>query len=177
MQFRVLVTYATRSGSTEEVARMFAEQFRSHDLAVDLRPAKDVLCGDSYDAIVIAVPLYMGKMHKDMGRFLSRNRAAVEKAQTALFVLGPVQKAEKDWDGASTQVEKELKRYPWLKPVVRCIVGGRFDPGRLWFPFNLIPALRKIPASDVLDWELIREQGGVLAQRFESAHANVQSPY
>ena len=36
------------------------------------------------------------------------------------------------------------------------LVGGRFDPARLRFPYNLIPALKQAPASDARDWEEIR---------------------
>jgi menaquinone-dependent protoporphyrinogen oxidase len=166
MQPNVLVAYATRAGSTEEVAQTLAEVLRSRDLAVDVRPATDVNSVETYSAVVIAVALYMGKMHKDVRRFLSMHRIALTKTPVALFVLGPVQKEEKDWIGAQKQLDEELRNFPWLSPVDQHIVGGRFDPAKLGFPFNLIPAMRKMPASDALDWNLIREQANGLAERF-----------
>jgi menaquinone-dependent protoporphyrinogen oxidase len=50
----------------------------------------------------------------------------------------------------------ELAKFAWLQPVSVLLVGGRFDPARLRFPYNLIPALKHAPASDARDWEEIR---------------------
>jgi hypothetical protein len=36
------------------------------------------------------------------------------------------------------------------------VLGGSFDAGKLGFPFKLIPALRKMPGSDVRDWTAIQ---------------------
>ena len=53
-------------------------------------------------------------------------------------------------------LDAELAKFTWLKPVSVQLVGGRFDPTRLRFPYNLIPALKQAPASDARDWEEIR---------------------
>jgi menaquinone-dependent protoporphyrinogen oxidase len=174
MHSNVLVAYATRTGSTKEVAQAIAEVLRSHEISVDLQSAENVSSIEPNDAVVIAVPLYMGKFHKDVRRFLSAHRAALAKTPVALFVLGPVQKEEKDWIGAKQQLEKELNNFGWLSPIAQHIVGGRFDPARMGFPFNLIPAMRKMPASDVLDWDLIREKAGELAMRSRNDEAVMQ---
>ena len=43
-------------------------------------------------------------------------------------------------------------KFPWLAPIANEVFVGRFDPAKLRFPFTLIPALKKIPASDIRDW-------------------------
>jgi len=166
MQQRVLVAYATRAGSTEEVAQTLADVLRCHGMVVDVCRARDLKSLENYSAVVIAVALYMGRMHKDVRRFLSTHQAALTKVPVALYVLGPVQKEEKDWAGARQQLDKELRNFPWLAPVDQHIVGGKFDPASLGFPFNLIPAMRGMPVSDALDWNLLRERAIWLAERF-----------
>lgn len=104
-----------------------------------------------------------------MRRLLSEHRHTLAKLPVALFVLGPVHSDEKEWTGARRQLEKELKKFPWLSPVVQQIVGGRFDPARLGFPFKLIPALRKMPSSDVRDWNIIQTLSNKLAEQFRAA--------
>ncbi len=156
MEPLVLVTYATKYGSTEEVAGAIAETLRERGVAAELLPARNVLSIDKYGAVVLGAPLFMGRMHGDARRFLSENRISLMKMPVALFVLGPVEKKEKDWVGARQQMEKELTKFPWLSPVAKEILGGKFDPANVGFPFNLIPALRKIPASDARDWTAIR---------------------
>jgi menaquinone-dependent protoporphyrinogen oxidase len=98
----------------------------------------------------------MGRFHKDARRFLSAHRNALSKMPVALFVLGPVQTDEKDWAGARTQLKKELAKYPWFSPISPKILGGKFDPLKLGFPYSFIPALRKLPAGDARDWTAIR---------------------
>jgi menaquinone-dependent protoporphyrinogen oxidase len=156
MERPVLVTYATKYGSTEEVARAIAETLRESGVAVELLSARSVHSLAGYCAAVLGAPLYIGRMHGDARRFLSVNRSDLMKMPVALFVLGPVEKKEKDWVGARQQMEKELTKFPWLSPVAKEILGGKFDPTKIGFPFNMIPALRKIPASDARDWTAIR---------------------
>jgi menaquinone-dependent protoporphyrinogen oxidase len=43
------------------------------------------------------------------------------------------------------------------------VIGGKFDPNRLRFPWNLLPALRNMPPSDLRDWEAIRAWASRLA--------------
>jgi menaquinone-dependent protoporphyrinogen oxidase len=152
----VLVTYATRYGSTEEVALAVAETLRENGVSVETQPVRSVQTPERYGAIVLGVPLYMGRFHQDARRFLSAHGNALIKMPVALFVLGPVQTVEKDWAGARTQLEKELARYPWFSPVSPQIFGGKFDPLKLGFPYSLIPPLRKLPAGDARDWTAIR---------------------
>jgi menaquinone-dependent protoporphyrinogen oxidase len=163
---KVLVTYATRMGSTEEVAQRVACKLRESGLAVDVLPARHVRSLESYGAVVLGAALYVGRLHKDARRFLAANRDLLIKLPVALFVLGPVQKDEKDWKGAQNQLEKQLRDFPWFAPVALSIVGGKFDAARLGFPFNLIPALRRMPPSDVRDWEAIDTFASELALQF-----------
>jgi menaquinone-dependent protoporphyrinogen oxidase len=159
----VLVAYATRYGSTEEVARAIAETLHGIGVAVETQPVGNIRSLELYSAVVLGVPLYMGRMHKDARRFLATYRNALTKMPVALFVLGPVQKDEKDWSGARTQLKRELSKYPWFCPVSQEIFGGKFDPSKLGFPFSLFPPLRKLPAGDARDWTAIRAWASDLA--------------
>jgi menaquinone-dependent protoporphyrinogen oxidase len=165
--YPVLVTYATRNGSTEEVARAVGETMRHDGLPVEIKPVKDVQALKPREAVVLCVPLYMGRLHRDARQFLSENRDALTKIPVALFVLGPVQNVEKDWKGAQQQLAKELAKLPWLSPVAQHIVGGKFDPAKLGFPFNFI--MKKMPMSDVRDWTAIREFASQLAITLQPA--------
>lgn len=159
----VLVTYATRSGSTAEVAQAVAQTLRENSISVDIQPVRSARSLEQYAGVVLGVPLYMTRFHKDARRFLAENRETLRKVPVALFVLGPAKKDEKDWTGAQKQLEKELAAVSWFSPVSQKILGGKFDPAKLSFPFNLIPALRRIPASDVRDWAAIRDWATDLA--------------
>jgi menaquinone-dependent protoporphyrinogen oxidase len=163
----VLVAYATRYGSTHEVAEVIAETFRDCGLTADVRAVKDVPSLTEYNAIVLGAPLIMYRWHKDARRFLSRHRKILTKLPVALFVLGPVQAPynEKEWKDSHDQLNKELAKFPWLKPVTVEILGGRFDPSKLGFPLKMFAG--KEPASDIRDWTMIRKWAVNLAEKLK----------
>ncbi len=97
-------------------------------------------------------------------RRLSNGVASVTTEHRAKgFVPGPLERREKDWVGAEQQLKEVLARLPWLKLAASEIVGGAFNPANPRFPFNLIPPLRKMPASDARDWTVIRAWANGLA--------------
>ena len=158
MEEKILVAYASSYGSTQEVAEVVAETLRSHGLTVDLQPMRKVRTLNGYSALVLGVSIYMFHWHKDALRFLSQHQKILTGGlPVAIFTGGPVSSGdEKEWQEVRSQVDQELAKYSWFKPVSVEIVGGRFDPAKLRFPWNLLPALRNMPASDLRDWAAIR---------------------
>jgi menaquinone-dependent protoporphyrinogen oxidase len=171
MSASILVGYATRYGSTQEVAEAVAATLRERGLAVDIEPMRQVRTLDQYRAIVLGAPLYMFHWHKDALRFLARHRAALTARPVAIFALGPFHAEEKEFQGSREQLDKELAKFPWLKPAAITIFGGKFDPQKLTFPHNLLPALKNMPASDIQDWTAIRAWASDLAAQFQPALA------
>jgi menaquinone-dependent protoporphyrinogen oxidase len=174
MPATILVTYATRYGSTREVAEAITALLHQHGLEVDLRPLREVENLADYQAVVVGAALYMGRLHKEMRRFLARQRAALTERPVAVFALGPVNQEEKDWEGGRTQLHGQLAQFPWLKPVALELFGGRFDPALLRFPWTLLPALKKIPASDARDWAAIRAWASTLPVKLRATSAEAQ---
>lgn len=156
MPASVLVAYATRYGSTQEVAEAVAARLRESELTVDIQPMREVRSLSGYNAVVLGAALYMYQWHKDALRFLSRHRKALTERPVAVFALGPVHdpRDEKEWRDSRAQLDKQLAKYPWLAPVAIEILGGKFDPARLSFPMNKLAG--KEPASDIRDWAAIR---------------------
>lgn len=175
MENKVLVAYASTYGSTQEVAEDVAGTLRSQGLAVDLQPARNVWTLEGYRAAVLGAPLYMFHLHKDALRFLSRHQKALSGGlPVAIFAGGPFdsgdEKASQDenvWQEVRKQLDQELAKFPWLRPISIEVIGGKFDPSRLCFPWNLIPALKQMPPSDLRDWGAIRAWAEGLAVKFQ----------
>jgi len=160
MSASVLVAYATRYGSTKEVAEKVAAALREGGRDVAVENLKDVRSVEAYCAVVVGVPLYIGSMLGDAKRFLTQHQAALLKRPLAIFSLGPLSLDEAEAKGAREQLDKELAKFPTLTPVDVTLFAGKFDPKALHFPDNLltvIPAspLHDRPASDKRDWDAI----------------------
>ena len=160
MSALVLVGYATRYGSTQEVAEAVAATLRERGLEVDIQPMRQVRTLAGYSAVVLGAPLYMFRWHKDARRFLSRHRKALTERPVAIFALGPTHDPydEKEWQDSRAQLDKELAKFPWLTSVALEMFGGKYDPAKLRFPINLLAGME--PASDIRDWTAIRAWAG-----------------
>jgi menaquinone-dependent protoporphyrinogen oxidase len=168
METKVLVAYASSYGSTKEIAEVISETLRSQGLVVDLRPIRKVRILEGYSAVVLGAPLYMFRLHKDALHFLSQHRKMLtDHLPLAIFAGGPFGQGDgKEWQEVRAKFDLELAKFPWLTPLSVLMVGGKFDPAKLRFPYNLIPVLKKMPASDLRDWVAIRTWANSLAAQF-----------
>jgi menaquinone-dependent protoporphyrinogen oxidase len=146
---RVIVAYATRAGSTHEVAERIGTGLRTAGLDVEVRAADEVDGLDGYDAVVLGGALYMGRWHRDARRFLRRHRELLGRLPVAVFAMGPLTLEEDDVAGARRQLDAALARVPRVAPFEVAIFGGVIDPARLRFPFS------RMRATDARDWDAI----------------------
>jgi menaquinone-dependent protoporphyrinogen oxidase len=161
----VLVAYASRHGSTREVAERIAATLSERGLAVDVRPAADVGVVAGYDAVVLGGALYTGRWHADARRFLKRQGAGLTAMPVAIFAMGPRTLEPADVQGSREQLDHALARFPDLAPASVAIFGGVLDPAQLRFPFN------RMPASDARDWAAIDAWARELAASLAPASA------
>ena len=147
----ILVAYATKHGSTHEVAETIAARLAEAGVETHTLPADRVRSLDEYAAVVLGAPLYMGRWHGDARAFLRRFRHELEARPLAVFALGPVEDEEEQWKGARKQLDAALARFPGLAPASVGVFGGAIVPETLHFPFS------RMPAGDLRDWDAIEE--------------------
>jgi menaquinone-dependent protoporphyrinogen oxidase len=157
----ILVAYASKHGSTREVAVAIADSLRSRGFDVELEEAADVRDVSGYSGVVVGGALYTGRWHRDAIGLLRRHRGQLGTVPVAVFGMGPKTDSPGDLDGARRQVEHALAKVPDVRPLAVGVFGGVVDPTKLRFPFS------RLPASDARDWDAIRrwadEVGAALA--------------
>lgn len=158
----ILVTYASRYGTTREVAEGIASTLREQYVNVDVRPAVEVDDLGPYDAVVIGGGIYMGRWHRDARGFVREFAEELSDMPVAVFALGPLTDKPEDHAASTKQLERALARLP-VQPFAVRVFGGAIDPRKLHFPFN------HMPAADVRDWDAIRAWAAQLAETFEVA--------
>ena len=156
MPAKILVAFATRYGSTQGVAEAIAATLREAGVESELKAFREVRDLEGYSAVVAGAPLMMFKWHKDAFGFLSRHRQTLQDLPVAVFALGPVHDPHDDeeWQNSRAQLNKELAKVPWFRPIVVQMFGGKFDPAVLKFPLNKFAG--SAPATDIRDWNAVR---------------------
>jgi menaquinone-dependent protoporphyrinogen oxidase len=90
MVMHVLVAFATKHGSTGEIAAAIGSALRDAGLEADVRSARDVPTIAPYDAVVLGSALYSAHWQRDANRFVKRHLAALQKRPVWLFSSGPL---------------------------------------------------------------------------------------
>ncbi|MGZ8687166.1 MAG: flavodoxin domain-containing protein [Gaiellaceae bacterium] len=147
---RVLVAYASKYGSVEEVARFVGGVLRDEGADCDVVATREAPHLNGYDLVVLGTGLYMARLHRDAGRFVRRHRDELARVPFAVFAMGPLSADPVEKETVRAQLEHGLERYPELAPVATEIFGGVIVPEKMPFPFN------RMPAGDHRDWDEIR---------------------
>ena len=163
MARHVLVAYATKHGTTREVAESIARTLRECGLSVELEEASRVRDIGRYDAFVVGGGLYMGRWHADARRLLKRHRRELAAKRVAVFGMGPDSLDESKVAESRRQLERALAGTPEIEPIAVAIFGGALEPDTWRFPFN------RLPAFDARDWEAIGRWAEDLAAQLSPA--------
>jgi menaquinone-dependent protoporphyrinogen oxidase len=159
----ILCTYASKHGSTREVAEAIAAALAEQGLSVDVRPTDAVRDLSGYDAVILGGALYTGRWQAR--RFLARFADALAAKPLAVFAMGPRTLDEADVAGSRAQLDHALARHPAVRPLAIAIFGGVVDPATLHFPLN------RMPATDARDWVAIHAWADELAVEIPAALA------
>lgn len=154
MAARILVAYATRNGSTAEIAQAVGKELKSSGYTVDVTEMKTVPSVAGYNAVILGGPLYMGSVVKEVAKFVGQYREQLTKLPVAAFAVGL---APKNPDpGAMEQAKAALKQsVEPLNPLAEIVFAGKLDPAKLSFIQRKMTELVKVPAGDFRDWAAI----------------------
>lgn len=137
---RVLVAYATRGGSTRELAEQVAQVLERSGVSLDLQPVAAVADVARYRAVVLGSALYFQQLMPEARRFLSENAPLLATRPLALFSVGaemrkgtPAARA-----AAARWVEQSLVGIPDLKPFALEHFAGAVELRRLGLWWRLL---------------------------------------
>ncbi len=193
----ILLTYASKYGSTAEIAKALADSMRSQDLEVEVKPIAEVENLDIYDAVVVGGPMILG-WHRDVMKFLQQHQAILSQMPVAYFVVcvsltrtsdGNVQGVPLYLDpelGKPPQVEGKLKfrekhttvdkyigpaleKMPEIKPLIIAFFGGVIDNSKLNFFAKLFVRFIGAKEGDYRNWDAIRDWGTKLVTVLQSS--------
>ena|SRR5690349_12595605 len=158
---RILVSAASRHGSTAEVATRLAELLRAGlpgAVVVDVIPAGDVGETASYDAVILGSAVYLGRWLED-ARKLARRIAADPPRLVWLFSVGPIGDPPKPNEEPAEV--GEIVRSTHARG--HRLFAGRLNRHRLGFGEKAVVMALRVADGDFRDYAVIDTWGTQLA--------------
>lgn len=123
---RVLVAFASKHGSTREIAEVIGEVIAGAGLTVDVLPVDAVVSVRRYDAVVIGSAVYTGRWMGDARAFVEGRILDLARRPVWLFSSGPVD--ESAYDGDVPPVRSVAAVADRLGARGHATFGGRVGP-------------------------------------------------
>ena len=165
---RCLVAYASKAGSTAEVAAGIARKLADAGLAVDLRRAGNVRSVDGYRAVVVGSAIRAGQWLSEARGFVKTHREALAARRTAFFTLCMTLQQD-------TPHNRE-KVAGYLKPVRQVLepdwiefFAGKMEYRCLALGPRLIAQAMKVREGDFRDWNAIGSWADRLVEEMSAA--------
>ena len=165
----VLVAYASKRGSTAEIAETIAATLRREGLGVCLERAEDVQSLDPYDAVILGSAVYMKRWRGDARHFLKKHRKALKQTPFWVFSSGPVGDPAKDnpeWNEPPKIAEKVEE----LGGREHVVFGGRLPAEPQGFMEKAMVEGTPRELRDRRDWGEIRDWSHQIAAQLSAAH-------
>lgn len=89
MNHKVLVTYASKYGSTAEIAEKIGQLLRKSELQADVMPANRAGDPTNYQAVIVGSAVYIGQWRREAASFLKANEKILAQKPVWLFSSGP----------------------------------------------------------------------------------------
>jgi menaquinone-dependent protoporphyrinogen oxidase len=159
---QVLVAYASKHGSTAEIAEVVGEVLTSHGLRVDVRPAEDVDHIDRYGSVLLGSAVYVTKWRSEAARFLERFEELLSMRRVWFFQSGPLQ-GDVSGDRLPTAVADVAERIG-INGVAT--FGGHLDESATGEMEPLL--IKRGQVGDFRDFSKVREWAGRVAGEIDA---------
>ncbi len=170
MNKRILIAYATRCGSTAEVAEAIRGVLSETGVTVDCLPVGEVTDLTAYGGIVVGSAIRMARWLPEALDFVKKNRAVLKGAEAALFTVCLTMKDDtaENRGRVLSFMEPVLKEISSVNPSRIGLFGGKVDFRALSFANRSVLKLKGVSEGDFRNWPIVKAWAGELSSSFAS---------
>lgn len=151
MNNRLLITFATRTGSTVGVTDAIALTLRKRGFLVMVEPIKDNPSVKGYQAVIVGSAIRQGAWLPEAVTFLLANKEALRRVRVALFTVHALNRGDDEQSRLKREAYLDPLR-PLVLPVAHVFFPGKIDPARLSLFDRLIVKALRAQVGDFRDW-------------------------
>jgi len=158
---KLLVAYASRYGSTAEIAEVIGKQLHKRGHDVDVKAADRVGSMADYDGFVIGSAVYAGNWMRPAVEFLRANAELLAGSPTWFFSSGPTGQGDpNEIMGGWTFPEDLDDLLQKIKPEDVILFHGKIDPDNLSQTEQMLLKSVKATVGDYRDWLVVHGWAG-----------------
>ncbi len=151
---RALVAYASKAGSTAQVAVKMGQMLAQRNLPVDVRPLASVTDLAPYQTVLLGSPIRTGSLLPEALTFIQQNQAALQQKAFHFFIL--CMTLATDTEDNRNKVSAYLDPVRALvKPASAGLFAGVMDLNKLRGIERLMIMAMKTPIGDYRKWDQI----------------------
>lgn len=172
--WRVLIAYASRLGSTREIAQAIAQVLTQRGASVDVRAVDEVEQIEGYQAVMVGSPIREQQWLPEARRFVETHREALRQVPLVYFaVSGLMSQPTPEHFHEVYEYLAEVR--DMVEPLEVGIFAGLLDYDRL-DPAQMTKVLSKgLPEGDFRRWQDIRAWAEDVADRLLLEQARHQA--
>jgi len=168
---RVLVTWGSKRGGTEGIARGIARTLEQEGFEVTALGPREALRARGFDAVVVGGALYATRWHRDARRFVRAREKELRTVPVWFFSSGPLDdSADKAEIPPTKQVAILMER---VSAQGHATFGGRLEKNARGFPAS---AMAKKSAGDFRNETRIRDFAEGIADALPAARPRRVAP-
>ncbi len=158
---KVLVVYASKTGSTAEVAAVVGETVSKNGFNVEVRPVKEVKDISQYQAVILGSAIRAGSLLPEAMKFIQNQQATLQQKPFAAFVVCLTMKDDTPENRKIVSAYLDPLR-ALVKPATEGLFAGQLNPTRLNFFERLIMKAMKAPEGDFRRLDEVQSWSGTL---------------
>jgi menaquinone-dependent protoporphyrinogen oxidase len=166
----VAVAYASRHGSTGEIAERIAAVLGDRGLDAEAVPAGEVADLSRYAAVVLGSAVYMGRWRPEAWDFVHHHRDRLAAMPLWLFRSGPVGEAAQNPDEVALPLRVARAAHR-LHARGHVTFRGRVPPESAGFMARAVAKKIPLEQQDARDWDAIEAWAGEIAAELQKGAA------
>jgi menaquinone-dependent protoporphyrinogen oxidase len=154
---KIAVIYASRTGTTEMLAKEIAKTISDENTQVDVKTVQEVSDLNTYDAFIVGASVRRFKLLSEADGFLFKNKELFSNKPVSFFFIGYTMDKDtsENRDRMMEFIEPTLKKIPLVNPESIGLFAGILNIFKI-LPFLKVFGLKE-PPKDYKDWDKVRE--------------------
>ncbi len=172
MNKNILITYASKYGSTGEIAHKISAVLRQAGWQTTILPVNGSIDLGSYSAVILGSAVYISKWQKEATAFLQSNEKILASLPVWLFSSGPTGQGDpiellEGWH-LPQDIQPVSER---IQPRGTTVFHGFINPQKLNFIEKQVIKSIKKPIGDFRDWDAIAKWATSIAKSLDGSIA------